>query len=567
MYRIKQTCVCCHNCAMECPMGAIHYVGPKYEIDPDKCVECGLCEKLCHTCSIVDGQAEQPVIPQTSTVKECDIVVCGGGCGLVSAVRAAQSGKRVILIEKSKKLGGNTDYAHMFFPIFTNWHGRMGLADVREEAVEEYFKRSGGKLDKDIVRTAVYGCDEFFDWLSQYPETDEAFEMQPAGAIIAVGPIYSSGIIDFPRRMTDNLLCRDQAIGPGWGGTFIKNQMLRLIEQQKLWVEILTEHTASQLLTDDHGMVTGVLADRRQGTVQINAGAVILATGGMGRNDEKLQEYFNFFDCETPIHRFSVPGDTGDAIDLLKGIGVEPPLDRVNVSIFGPAHHPYNYCILRIAEDPTCLSVNLNGMRWQNEESGLMGGRFHIGKQPKELAWAILDQVNLDRIAGEYINNPVYKNEAWIYEFYRNDLAEELALPDAPVKIAETLAELAVQIRVPVEAFIKTIKDYNQFCTDGTDQDFKKSAAHLRPVSPNGPYYAIKGQRFSEGAFGGMRVNAKCEAVRADGMVISGLYGVGDATSAMHIKGELAVISELTWATASAYTSAQNSVNYIASRR
>ena len=53
-------------------------------------------------------------------------------------------------------------------------------------------------------------------------------------------------------------------------------------------------------------------------------------------------------------------------------------------------------------------------------------------------------------------------------------------------------------------------------------------------------------------------VNAECQVLRNDGSVIPGLYGVGDATSAMHRKGELAVISELTWAVASAYRSAIN---------
>ena len=53
MFQINQAnCVCCHNCRMESPMQAINYVGMKYQIDPDKCVECGLCAKVCHTQSI-----------------------------------------------------------------------------------------------------------------------------------------------------------------------------------------------------------------------------------------------------------------------------------------------------------------------------------------------------------------------------------------------------------------------------------------------------------------------------------------------------------------------------------
>ena len=78
-----------------------------------------------------------------------------------------------------------------------------------------------------------------------------------------------------------------------------------------------------------------------------------------------------------------------------------------------------------------------------------------------------------------------------------------------------------------------------------------------------GPFYAVYAQRFSEAAMGGLMVNAECQVLRNDGTVIPGLYGVGDATSAMHRREKLAVISELTWAVASAYTSGGNAVDYL----
>ena len=62
---------------------------------------------------------------------------------------------------------------------------------------------------------------------------------------------------------------------------------------------------------------------------------------------------------------------------------------------------------------------------------------------------------------------------------------------------------------------------------------------------------------------GGLMVDGQCRVLRNDGTPIPGLYGVGDATSAMHRKGKLAVISELTWAVASAYTSGRNAVDYL----
>ena len=47
MYIIGKGCLCCHNCALECPAGAIDYKGTHYEIDQDKCIQCGLCQSLC----------------------------------------------------------------------------------------------------------------------------------------------------------------------------------------------------------------------------------------------------------------------------------------------------------------------------------------------------------------------------------------------------------------------------------------------------------------------------------------------------------------------------------------
>jgi fumarate reductase flavoprotein subunit len=382
------------------------------------------------------------------------------------------------------------------------------------------------------------------------------------GDVAAFGPVYSSGVLHFPKRLHENLLCRDQAIGPGWAGTMIRHTLLKAIQDEELWVEILTGTSATKLLQDESGAISGVLAKDAGGEIEIRAKAVILATGGFGRSDEKLQKHFGFFDCETPIHRFSVPGDTGDAIDMLEDLGVKPPKDRMNISIFGPAHHPFSYCVLRIMEHPSSLSVNLNGKRWQNEENGLFGGRFIIHKQPKEIAWSILSLERAYEVAKSYIADPAYRDEAWLYESYKEDLEEEISLsPFAPVRRADTIEALAEKIGAPPDALAETVKRYNEFCKNGLDSEFKKDPKNLIPLG-DGPYLAIYGQRFSEAAFGGVRVTPKCEATREDGTVIPGLYAVGDATSAMHGRGELAAISEMTWATASAWLSGGNAYAY-----
>lgn len=538
-------------------MGAIHYGWIKYEIDPEKCVECGLCEKLCPTCSIYDDARVEVVESHEMIERECDLVVCGGGTGLVTAVRAAQLGLKVILIEKAARVGGNTNYAHGFFPIYTILHRKNGVEDVREQAVVDLCARTGNSVSADVMRACVYGCGEFFDWLYTFPGADKAFDITLFGESRAMGPIYGPAVVGFPKRLDENLLSRDPSFGPGWSGTWIKNAMLAAIPAQKLDVEILTKHAARHLLTDETGRVTGVIADDPGGQTKIHAKAVVLATGGMGRSDQKLQKYFGFFDVDRPVSRFSVPSDTGDAIDMLQELGVEPDEAQMNLSIFGPAHHPYSYCLYRIHESAKAMNVNLNGVRWENEEDNFFMGRFHIGGNPKEVSWGIFTDEIIDEIADEYINDPTLAAERYIYESYREDLEEEAGFEHPPVYKADTLRELAEKIGIDPAALEATAARYNEFCRKGADAEFGKDPKFLKPLE-RGPFWAIYGQRFSEGAFGGLRVDGQCRVCREDGTPISGLYGVGDATSAVQRRGELAVVSELTWATASAFLSAEN---------
>ncbi len=561
MYQIKPSCSGCHTCEYACPMQAIYYDGPRYQIDPDKCVECGLCETLCPTCSIYDADDHSAAPSHEPIIRECDLLVCGGGTGLITAIKAAQLGKKVILLEKASRCGGNTDIAHGFFPIYSKLHQEMGIEDVREEAVHVMDERSGGILGEDIMRTAIYGCSDFFDWLLEFPETRKVYSVEKLGEKREQGPVYGPSVTHFKKRI-DNTLSPDPSIGPGWAGSYVIQTMLNAIPEQKLDVEILLNHEAKHLLTDEDGNITGLIALDPGGQTEIHCKSVVLATGGFGSSDEKLQKYANFFDVDRPVTRFSVPSDTGDAIDMLEELGVEPDTNRMFVSFFGPAHHPYSYSLYRLIEEPSNLSVDLNGTRWQDESGGLFMGRINIEGHPKECSWNIFSQKNIDEIFTRFLNDPTLADEVECYEHYQEDLDRECGYKIPACAKGNTIEELAEKIHIDPAVLKETVDRYNSYCAKGEDAEFHKSPEFLLPRS-EGPFYAVYAQRFSEAAFGGLMVNEKCQVLRNDGSPISGLYGVGDATSAMHRKGELAVISELTWAVASAYRSAVNAVNEI----
>ena len=71
-YKIKSFCLGCHYCALECPVHAIDYKGTKYEIDPDKCIECGKCVEVCNV-SAIDTGAPEVVTPHDPVPSVFDI--------------------------------------------------------------------------------------------------------------------------------------------------------------------------------------------------------------------------------------------------------------------------------------------------------------------------------------------------------------------------------------------------------------------------------------------------------------------------------------------------------------
>ena len=247
---------------------------------------------------------------------------------------------------------------------------------------------------------------------------------------------------------------------------------------------------------------------------------------------------------ERPIQRLTIPSNTGDAIDMLQELGVEPYPERMFMSTFGPAHHPFSYSLCLTLEHPAALLVDPGGKRRMDESIGLTGGAAGIKGSPKEVAWGIYTQKNIDDIMQVYLNDPSLADVYDCLAYYQEDLDREAGYKKPPVYMADTIEELAKKLNIDPDALKMTVEDYNRFCRNGNDEEFSKSAEYLVPRE-QGPYYAVYGQFFSDIAAGGLAVDAKCRVLHSDNTPIPGLYAGGDATSAMHRRGELPVISGL----------------------
>ena len=558
-YKINtHACLCCHNCASECPVQAIAYHGPSYQVDPNRCIDCGHCSVVCNVGAAYDPNKKQADADTAERSLTCDLAVLGAGAaGLICAVRAAQlTGKKVVVLEKAAKPGGSAWYAHGFTVEGSKRQKDAGIPDTRDEMFRRSMKDTEWALDPKLVQNYIYATGPFFDWLSTMGETEQYFKIRN---------LHGRNILDVPDRCFYNLKCTDPAIGPGWGGSFVIRKMLE--QCRKLGIEILTGHCAKQLFRNEAGAISGVLAERDGGgRTMVKCKACVLATGGWARNDDLLRRQRPDFFAEggEPIHRFTVPTVTGDVLRLCRSVGAKTREDNMVVNVFGPVHHPYSYCLFRFALQPEPIIINLNGRRWV-DESDFTLGHFRIADQPRQIAWSVLDQETLELIANRLIGDPADGTDGWIYERYKKEIEEEVAL-GTPLKRADTLEELAEQMGVTdIPAFLEEIARFNHYCEQGRDEDFLKRPETLRPIQ-KAPFYAILGKRATDGAFGGAVINADTNVVAEDGSLIPGLYAAGDNTDGWFIRRgteKKTVMSDLTWAVASGFLSGGAAAGYL----
>jgi fumarate reductase flavoprotein subunit len=482
------------------------------------------------------------------SIMDCDLVVLGaGGCGLVAAVKAADvSGKKVIVLEKATKPGGATTFAHGMQIQNSKWQIAAGLGSESGSGrggPPQVGARGSAAGDTSAQERKAGGpakgggpgpgstpdvSGQFFDWLVEKGGAEQYFKIGKAGE-----KMVGMRSISMPARMEKYKNHPDNSIGPGWMGTYFVEKMVECCK--KMDIPILTETRAKKFITDEQGRITGVMADTKDGELQINCKACFIGAGGFGADFERLKKMWPEDYNGKSMHRFSPPTNTGDCINMAEEIGAAIDMEVAWVSIGGPAHHPYSYSIYRIMWQPEVVYVNLNGERWIDETKGLEGGSARLALQPKAEMYAIADNDLTEMLGERLIANPPEAADIPILKKFREEIAYEVSLDEGGAKgnhtkKANTLVELALKMDVDPRTFSAAIARYNEFCEKGKDPDFGKKPEYLKAIRKP-PFYAFWGQRFTQCTHGGILVNDNTEVLDKNGKVMPGLFAGGDGTS------------------------------------
>ena len=490
------------------------------------------------------------------------LVIGMGGSGTYTALRAAEEGAEVLVIEKQGRYGGTTALTSEIQSInpprvqekYNNGEDFTD-ADAMYKAWTEYTE---GDSKKEMLDLYFENSGPAFDWLALDHGAQFDFEPKPG---FTPQDWYKVKFQWYPNKDPNH----PDAPTYGYNKREIASYFDRLVKDfTDLGGKYMLETEAYELITDETGAVTGAKAKSRvDGTeYTIKADAVVLATGGFLGNSEMTNKYLSdeYYPLKGTWNIYGTHGNDGkmiqSAIDMgaaTYNIGMPPEVHMSGSAMFIP--HSYGFPINKVegqtsfntgkqsvwsAADlpmflgitPNSLAVNVHGERFTSETGVAMLDPWLAGPNFYSI-WSS-DQINDIRDNG--FKHPLggvssgflgYTGEIPV----NTPISEAYDVLNAGIEMgfvfkADTIEELAKATGMDSAALKNTVEDYNSYCSSGNDDQFGKDVQYLETIG-QGPYYAVKMASYSYNTCAGLDVNTSLQVLNTSGQPIEGLFCVG----------------------------------------
>jgi len=424
-----------------------------------------------------------------------DVLVVGAGlAGFTAAVRAAEQGAKVLLIDKS---GGELGDGNI---LMASGSLRAGGKSPRTNAKELYdFVMAEGIGYPALVKSWSQTCNRAVDWLiASGVKVDEG----PSGRVwldqsgaVSLAPVYKK---DVGTRALAKLKERFIQLG---------GRYLNGIEGISLIVE--------------NGRVSGVRGKRADDEIDLRARATILSTGGFSANKELLQQHIGPHADECKLR--GSKQDTGDGLRMALAAGAK----AVNLKYF------YGHLISRkaLVDDrfwpyprldsfvDEGILVDRNANRFVDEGRGDVAVANELARSD-DVTGAILifDQHTWDAAKDDAVSNSV-KTPApnpWLID------------NDGEIFFAPRIEELARKIDVDETRLAATLNDYNRAVEAKTASSLAVPRTG-KPKPLRAPYYGLRVVSGITFTMGGILINGQAAALDQNEQPITGLYVAGDA--------------------------------------
>ncbi|MBR0250490.1 MAG: flavocytochrome c [Synergistaceae bacterium] len=462
---------------------------------------------------------------------DADIVIVGaGGAGMVAAITAADAGKKVILIEKQAMTGGNSVRAT----------GGMNATKTGEQDANKFTEEAG--IEKTLKAAEKFADNKVIAELTAKVKSQwEEYKANPQGYFDSVELMQLDTIIGGHGKNDPELvkaLTTGAADAIAWlktinidlssvgafGGASVKRIHRPLNEEKKVVsvggymiprlekacrdrknITLLLETTATSIMTDDNGKISGIEAESKGAKVTVNAKAVILATGGFGANLKMVAR------LKPELEGFmttNAPGIDGRGITMAQELGAAT-VDMKEIQIHPTVQADTAALITEGLRGDGAILVNANGKRFTDETSTRDAVSAAEIAQPGSFSWLIIDTKMSD--ASSVIKGYISRGYT---------------------KQGNTYEELAKEINIPADAFAETMKTWNEYVANRKDSEFGRTS-FAQPLD-KAPFYAIKVTAGVHHTMGGLKIDSHTRVLKGDNSVIPGLFAAGEVTGGIH---------------------------------
>ncbi len=454
--------------------------------------------------------------------QNADVAVIGSGAtGLAAGLTAAEGGAKVIIFEKQRSPGGSSNFFEGTFAVESSIQRKNYVTYSRDEAFKAIMNYSHWRANARIVRAFVNESASTLKWLQ-----DNGVE-----------------IIDVINNMPE--IQRTYHTVKGAGEAAVKALASKAKERG---VEIRLGTPVKQIIKQA-GKISGVIAEENGTDIEIEAGAVVIGTGGYSNNKQWMKKYTGF-DLDVNLFIVGNVDKVGDGIRMAWECGGdEDGMGVIELFRVGPLdpNLPMK-CHIQAAAIQPDLWVDPRGERFCDEgiafydtSIGNVNARYKEG-----YTWSIIDDSIKNAMLEKGIERHFSGDNPIGTRPVNFDLELQSVLEKGTKEIitADSIDKLAEGMDVDPAVLKATINEYNEFCAKGHDDLFAKDPKFLRPLK--GPkYYAFKIRTISLGTLGGIKINDKFEVVDKKGSTIPGLYAGGkdaggcwgDSYPIMHCSG------------------------------
>jgi len=435
---------------------------------------------------------------------EAMIVVGAGLSGGSCALTILESGKKVILVEKEKKLGGNSVRASSGINASETHHQhKQGVPDTNDLFMHDTAYSSTKDINAKptpLIRVLAQNSADGVRWLESHG-------------------------LDLPvlSQCGGHSAARTHRPTTGAAGGYITLGLLRHVKKfAKTKQCVIVKRAKMTSLLTAGGKVVGLrYTDTASGDEhEIRGAGVVIATGGFCYNEEMIREHSP---NNVGVATTNGPWANGEGLAVAKAAGaqlVDMACVQVHPTGFVDPKEPKAREKTLAAEclrAAGALLINADGHRFANE----LGHRDDVTSAERGQKGRIRLVLNPVAVAEVEPHVRMYTNFFKVLKVYRNaaELAEEMAIPEA--NLADTFSTYNEAAR-------------KGWCPSG------KSRFPGTPYSTDQQLWVGFVEPVLHYVMGGVAIDDEAHALDADGLRVDGLFCCGEAAGGVHGRNRLA---------------------------